>query len=265
MAEQSEALEAEERRDFFTFLSGFLFVCLFVTAANAYFELQSRRLEGNLQLLMGVFRDVSLYVAPGLLCGIGWRKTGIPLGALAGAVVRLLSLIGLGFIMPYVHHPAGYRRFSLKAALEEVPNLPVTVLICLAAGAAAGAAGAILAGTAQADKRWFRALRSSALGLLLLGFVAAGGVTFVAFVPWGRVYETRDKLERLQRWMHPVNPALSIVIAAGLVLTALCFLAALPGLRRARSEAPEEAPEAPAEPQAEEGEEPTPPADSGGQ
>jgi len=239
MAEELASEKVEQPRDVFTFVATVLFVCLFVGAANGVFELGARRVGG----MMGTFRVVSLYVAPGLLCGFAWRKLGIVLGALTGAAVRLLSVVGLGFIMPYVKDPSSYVRFSMAAATAEVPHLLPMVLASAGAGVVAALLGAAIATTSAGEWGWFRALRKMGLGLLTLGFVAAGGMAFGAFVPWRQQFSLQAKLQRLERWITSLRLPLSIVITAGVVLCALCVLVALPNLRARPRPKPQQAEE----------------------
>lgn len=226
MAEHRDYEKLEEQRDAFTLVTSLIFVCLFTGLANGFFELGARRSVPN----MSLFRTLSLYVMPGLLCGFAWRKAGILLGAIVGAVVRLLSLVNLGFIMPYLNRTG---RFSLRAAREELHGSLLALVIASAvAGAAAGALGMAISASPLSQKRWFRWLRKAALALLTLGIVAAGLMAILTFFPMGKARLLTQKLERLEKWMAAADTPLAVVIWLGLALTAVCLLAALGSLRR---------------------------------
>jgi len=236
MAEHHDQEKLEEQRDVFTLVTSMVFVCLFTGVANGFFELGARRSLPGTSLL----RDFSLYLVPGLLCGLTWRRAGVLLGAIAGAVVRLFSVFNLGFIMPYLDR-AG--RFSLQSGSAAVHGSLLALLIGSAvAGAVAGLAGLAISSSILSQKRWFRWLRKAGLGLITAGIVAAGLTTLFNFFPIGKTRYMDQKIARLEKWMAAVNTPLAVVIWLGLALTAACLLSALARLgKRPQQPADEQA------------------------
>lgn len=222
MAEQQESSSLQQQHDPFTFVVGMCFACIVMASAHGYFALGAGREMGP---SMKVFAALSLYVLPGLAAGFVWaRWWGLLIGAGIGAAVRVLSLINLGFILPFVE---GGHPFSFDAAVEATSPVGLYLLAAVAAGVVAGAAGWALA-TGGPDRSWFRWLRKLGVGIQFLGFLLAAGAWLYGFLPLGgrRGFEG----EYMSGLVAKLHAPVTITLWVGLALTACALLLALGGL-----------------------------------
>ncbi|MBS3763315.1 MAG: hypothetical protein KGZ25_08445, partial [Planctomycetes bacterium] len=117
MAEDHDVEKLEEQQDLFTVVIAVFFITIVAALGHGFFAMADRS-TGTVGTV--VPRVVALYVFPGLMCGYAYGMWGILVGAIVGGVVRMLSLINLGFIIPYfeiTEEKHVYMQFSFDKAL----------------------------------------------------------------------------------------------------------------------------------------------------
>jgi len=233
MSEQHDYEKLEEQRDLFTFVISLFFVCIISSVAHGFYGFAAIRL-GNADPdipvnILKVFSVAALYVFPGLLSGFVWRKWGVVIGAVLGIGARLLSLINLGFLVPYAK---GSMFYSFDDAVEAIPSLFVLLLGSAAAGLIAGAVGYSLREVGPWKPRCFRFARNAGLALVTSGFVAGGGLWLFGFLPYGKRRGLQTLLQRMERISDFADAPLGAIVSVGAVLVVICIVVAALSLPR---------------------------------
>jgi hypothetical protein len=224
MATEQPPKSLERQHDPFTFFVAICFTCIVTALAHGYFTLAAHQEMGQ---SMRIFRRAALYVLPGLAAGFVWpRWWGVLVGAGIGAAVRVLSLVNRGFIRPFV---LGEASFSFDAAVQSTSPFLLYVAASVATGVAAAGAGWVLAIGGPDEKWWYHWLRKLGVGILFLGFILAGGAWLYGFLPLKDTRGLDDKMEYISGIAARLATPVTILLWAGMALTAVCLTIALAG------------------------------------
>jgi hypothetical protein len=239
MAEQQERAAAQ--RDAFTMGVAFVFICMVALLADGFYEFGSQRAgaRGAIAWSMRLQGFFVVYVLPGLLCGVTWRKWGFLLGAGAVMLIWLASLI---------NHVMVASNFEKT---EVVPNLMLSLALAGGVGAASGLLGQVLSKARLCAGKPLRLLNDLSLLLAGLTTIVAGGLWLWAFMPFGegRAAKTLGaKLRRFGKFSAPWERPLVIVMWVSILLVVISVLFGLRCLLRHRgareTEASEPSPDA---------------------
>jgi len=264
MSEQERFETLAQRQDYFTCLIALLFFCTLSAFANGFFDYGARLsvrddMGGFVAGSMRPLALGSLYVLPGLLCGLAWRKWGFLFGAGTAVAARLLTVVNLGMIVPYFGTPKG--DFSFETGLEELilTGFLGVVAVPAAAGAVSGLLGQVLSRTPLSRRTGFRWARRLSSLALMLGFVGAAGGRVYSFPLRTRIIGGEDdtavllKLDRFRGAFDRLDGLVVVVIWLSASVLVICLLLALGRMvsgrlgtagRQAEGTAGAEAPEA---------------------
>ena len=234
MVSQPDGESLEQQRDLFTFFIAICFTCLITAMAHGYFALSQHEAMGP---SMAIFRTVCLYLLPGLVSGYVWLKWGLLIGPIIGAGVRVLSLINLGFVLPYV---SGESTFSFEAAVDAVAPFSLHIGLSLAAGLLTAGIGWLLGTAGPRRNTVYRWADKAGIALLFLGFILAGGAWIYSFLPLKDTRGLEGKMQYAADIARTVHVPVTILIWAGLAVTAAVFIVGLGSLVFARSGRSEE-------------------------
>ena len=241
MSEQERFETLEQRQDYFTGVIALVFFCILSAFANGFFDygarLAARDAVGG--FVAGSMRPLalgSLYVLPGLLCGLAWRRWGFLFGAGTAVAARLLTVVTLGMIVPYFGTPKG--GFSFEAGFEELllPGFLTVVAVSAAAGAVSGLLGQVLCATPLSRRSGFLWARKLSSLALMLGFVGAAGGWVYSFLLRRRVMESATeeegssvilKLDQFKGAFEKLDGPVVVVIWVSAAALLICLLLAL--------------------------------------
>jgi hypothetical protein len=234
MANEHDYEKLEEQKDLFTFFAAIFFVCFLAAASNGFMEMGSRKATtGGMELL----RVVGLYALPGLIGGFIWHYWGLLVGAGTGVAARIISLINLGLVVPYMGKTNQFAvGFSLDEAMQQLSpagsfleglgdGFLLRIGLAAGGGVVFGVLGCLLGQPRLKQYRWFRIPRNLGVGLLTLAYVAAGGIWMVSFLPFG-TKRTETKMDRAEKLVQVADQYVVWVAVAGLVLVAILIVVA---------------------------------------
>ena len=254
MSEETTDRPPEQQRDIFTLVAVPVFICLVAAAAHGFFEYGARLQRSDLAgRSMERLVLVALYVAPGLFCGVMWKRWGFIFGAAVGVAVRLLTLFNLGMIVPYFDSQMAGT--SMKAGWQQLPAFSSIALYSGGLGAVCALVGQVLTRVEVLKVRWFRWLNRAGLLCLTVGIVLAAGTWMFAFMPFGgsdRPRRIRGMLDGFKGMWDTMSLPVTALVWAGLALVLVCTVVLTVALVRSLAHRTPRAEPTP-EPDAEEG------------